>query len=162
MSRLATLALAMLAVASGLDAWRGWVDRTVLPPVLAEVSTEVRAADGTLLRAFPVEDGRWRLAVDPAHVDPGFVDMLVAYEDKRFWTHTGVDGRATARAVWQALRAGRVVSGGSTLTMQTARLLENSGTGSLTGKLRQVRVAWALERRMSLALIHISEPPRPY
>ncbi|MEL7099158.1 MAG: penicillin-binding protein 1C [Pseudomonadota bacterium] len=149
MRGLLTLAVAMLVLAGGLDAWRGWVDRTVLPPVLAEVSTEVRAADGTLLRVFPVEDGRWRLAVDTARVDPGFVQMLLAYEDKRFWSHTGVDGRAMARAFWQALWAGEVVSGGSTLTMQTARLLENSGTGSLRGKLRQMRVAWALERRMS-------------
>ncbi|MEO0939472.1 MAG: penicillin-binding protein 1C [Pseudomonadota bacterium] len=151
--RLVTVALLMLALAACLDGWRAWVARTELPALLAEVSTEVLASDGTLLRVFPVEDGRWRLAVDPARVDPRFVKMLIAYEDKRFWTHGGVDGIALARAAWQAAWAGQVVSGGSTLTMQTARLLENSGTGSLSGKLRQMRVAWALEARLSKAQI---------
>ncbi len=149
MRLLFTLALALLAFAASMDAWRAWVARTDLPPVLAEVSAEVRAEDGTLLRAFPVEDGRWRLSVDVARVDPEFVDMLVAYEDKRFWTHSGVDGYALLRAAWQALWAGEVVSGGSTLSMQAARLLENSGTGSWRGKLRQMRVAWALEAQLS-------------
>ncbi|MFN6979261.1 MAG: penicillin-binding protein 1C, partial [Gemmobacter sp.] len=61
----------------------------------------------------------------------------------------GVDPRALARAAWASLRAGRVVSGGSTLTMQVARLIEDGGTGTITGKLRQMRVALALERRLS-------------
>ncbi|MEM8576490.1 MAG: penicillin-binding protein 1C [Pseudomonadota bacterium] len=151
--RLTALALVMLAVAGGFDAWRAWVARTELPPLLAEVSTEVRAADGALLRVFPVENGRWRLAVSVADVDPAFIQMLVAYEDKRFWQHSGVDGRAMLRAAWQALRHGRVVSGGSTLTMQAARLVENSGTGAWRGKIRQMRVAWALEARLTKAQI---------
>ena len=67
----------------------------------------------------------------------------------RFFDHHGVNTRAVARAGWQALRHGGVVSGASTLTMQVARLLEDSGTGSWSGKLRQVRVALALERRLS-------------
>lgn len=130
-------------------AWSRWVDRTELPPVLAETSVEVRDRDGHLLRAFGVEDGRLRLAVDTGDVDPAFVEMLVRYEDKRFWRHGGVDLIALGRAAGQALWNGRVLSGGSTLTMQVARLLENGPTGSMRGKLRQMRVAWALERRVS-------------
>ncbi|QYX56963.1 penicillin-binding protein 1C [Roseovarius sp. SCSIO 43702] len=142
---------AVLLFAAGLsrDVIDKWIDATVLPPLLSETSVEVRDRNGDLLRVYTVADGRWRLAVSPAQVDPGFVSMLIAYEDKRFADHSGVDPRAALRAVAQALRAGEVVSGGSTLTMQVARLLEDSGTGQLSGKLRQIRVALALERALT-------------
>ena len=94
-------------------------------------------------------DGRWRLPLSTVETDPGFVSMLLAYEDRRFADHPGVDLRAMLRALAQAVWNGHVVSGGSTLTMQTARLLEESGTGALSGKLRQMRVALALERRLT-------------
>ncbi|MCX7888525.1 MAG: penicillin-binding protein 1C [Rhodobacteraceae bacterium] len=137
---------ALFLAAWGRDAVGLWIDRTVLPPLVVATSTEVRGRDGTLLRAFTVDDGRWRMA--PGAVDPLYLQMLVAYEDRRFWTHGGVDGLALLRALGQAVLNGRVVSGGSTLTMQVARLLEDSGTGRITGKLRQIRVALALERRL--------------
>ncbi|WP_136634464.1 penicillin-binding protein 1C [Pseudooceanicola onchidii] len=86
-------------------------------------------------------------------IDPLYLRMLFAYEDQRFLTHSGVDLRAMARAAWTSLRAGRITSGGSTLTMQTARLLEASGTGAWRGKLRQIRVALALERQLDKAQI---------
>ncbi len=146
----------IFAVAAGLwlaatlrDAGDDWIAATVLPPLALETSVEVLDRHGTLLRAYTVADGRWRLAVDPTAVDPAYVEMLLAFEDKRFASHHGVDLRAMARAVIQAVWNGRVVSGGSTLTMQVARLLEESGTGKVAGKLRQVRVALALERRLS-------------
>ncbi|KNG93826.1 penicillin-binding protein 1C [Pseudaestuariivita atlantica] len=142
-------ALALWALGAGLDAARDWIDATVLPPLVAETSVEVRDRDGLLLRAFTVEDGRWRLAVHRAQVDPDYLKMLVRYEDKRFYRHGGVDPVALARAAVLSLWHGRVVSGGSTLTMQVARLLENSGTGRMAGKLRQVRLALKLERVMS-------------
>ncbi|KIN74636.1 penicillin-binding protein 1C [Sulfitobacter guttiformis] len=130
-----------------------WIAQTVLPPVLSDVSVEVRGMDGTLLRAFAVENGRMRLALRLEEVDPKFVEMLIAYEDRRFFRHHGVDYRAMLRAGVQALWYGEVVSGASTITMQVARLLENSGTGSSAGKLRQIRVALALERHLSKAEI---------
>ena len=102
--------------------------------------------DGQLLRAFTVADGRWRL--EPGTVDPLLMQMLVAYEDRRFYDHSGVDPVAIARAAGQAALHGRIVSGASTLTMQVARLLEDSGTGRLAGKIRQIRLALALERRL--------------
>ena len=147
------LALALWVGAMARDAGDVWVDATVLPELTVETSVEVLARDGRLLRAYTVADGRWRMAVAEGAVDPSFTAMLVAYEDKRFYSHSGVDGWAIARAVAQAIRRGRVVSGGSTLTMQVARLLEDSGTGQLAGKLRQARVAMALERRLSKAQI---------
>lgn len=147
------LTLALWAGALARDRVDLWVDATVLPGLEVETSVEVVARDGRLLRAYTVADGRWRMAVAEGAVDPAFVAMLVAYEDKRFYRHSGVDGLALLRAVAQAVRQGRVVSGGSTLTMQVARLLEDSGTGQIAGKLRQTRVAMALERRLTKAQI---------
>lgn len=138
----------LLGAAMLRDALDDWVDRTALPPLLSEASVEVRDRQGALLRIYPVEGGRLRLPVRAAEVDPDFLKMLIAYEDKRFYQHRGVDLLAASRATVQALRAGRLVSGGSTLTMQAARLIENSGTGKWAGKLRQIRLALALERRL--------------
>ena len=144
-----SLALALWAGAAGRDGLDRWVDATVLPPLTVAVSTELRDRDGHLLRAYTVADGRWRLPVGLADVDPHYLRMLIRYEDKRFRRHNGVDPLAMARAAAQAVWQGEVVSGGSTLTMQVARLLEDGSTGRWAGKLRQIRVALALERHLS-------------
>lgn len=143
-----TAAMLLFAGALGRDAVDRWINTTMLPPILAERSVEMRDRHGALLRAYTVENGRWRLNVTTEAVDPLYLDMLIAIEDRRFHSHPGVDLRALLRAAAQAARHGRVVSGGSTLTMQVARLLENSGTGRMPGKLRQIRLALALERRL--------------
>ncbi len=145
----ALLGLALIVAGTTRDLFDQWVEDTDLPPLIREVSTEVRDRNGELLRVYTVENGRWRLAINPETVDRGYIDMLIAYEDKRFYQHAGIDPRAIFRATAQAIWEGEVVSGGSTLTMQVARLLENSGTGALNGKLRQMRVALALERKLS-------------
>lgn len=147
------LAAALWVAAFGMDRGRDWIAATDLPSLTLATSTEVVDRSGILLRAYTVADGRWRMAVTPDAVDPRYIAMLVAYEDKRFWQHGGVDLRALGRAVAQAVWNGRVVSGGSTLTMQVARLLEESGTGAVAGKLRQMRVALALEQRLTKAQI---------
>jgi len=144
-----TFALGLWAIGAGRDAVDAWIDDTVLPPLVVETSVEVRDRDGDLLRAYTVADGRWRMAVGLDAVDPDYLAMLVRYEDKRFYDHSGVDAVAMARSAGLALRHGKVVSGGSTLTMQVARLLEDGSTGQWRGKLRQMRVAWALERQMT-------------
>lgn len=143
------LAAFLWGAAFGNDRLSDWIDATILPPLAIETSVEVVDRKGDLLRAYTVADGRWRMAVDLGDVDKGFVAMLLGYEDKRFYQHDGVDGWAMARALAQAAGNGRVISGGSTLTMQVARLLEESGTGAVAGKLRQMRVAWALERHLT-------------
>ena len=144
-----TLAVALWAAALSRDRLDIWIAQTDLPTLVIATSPEVVDRNGTLLRAYTVTDGRWRLATSLRQVDPAYLDMLIRYEDKRFYNHPGVDLTAMARAFGQALRSGRVVSGGSTLTMQVARLLEESGTGRVGGKLRQMRVALALERRLT-------------
>jgi len=141
------LVAGLLVLAGGHDAFDGWVTRTRLPALAVDTSVEVVDRNGALLRAFTVADGRWRL--DPGPVDPAFVSLLIAYEDKRFYDHGGVDPVALLRAGAQAVLHGHVISGGSTLTMQVARLLENSGTGRWAGKLRQIRLALALERHLT-------------
>ncbi|PWK61645.1 penicillin-binding protein 1C [Roseicyclus mahoneyensis] len=144
-----TLAILVALFVTGATLWLDdWIDETDIPPLVLQTGVEVLDRNGDLLRAYTVEDGRWRLPVSLDAVDPGFVEMLVAYEDRRFYRHHGVDPRAFVRAAWQAVTTGRVVSGGSTLTMQVARLLENSGTGVWQGKIRQIRLALALERRL--------------
>ncbi|MGI3163997.1 penicillin-binding protein 1C [Pseudooceanicola sp. 200-1SW] len=148
---LALLALAGLLWTGALarDRAEAWIEATELPTLAPQLSVEMRAAGGDLLRAYTVDEGRWRMGLRPDQVDPLYLAMLRAYEDRRFDRHAGVDPRAVLRAAWQALRAGQVVSGGSTLTMQVARLLEHSGTGHWAGKLRQARLALALERQLS-------------
>ncbi len=127
------------------------LDRAFPPPLDAHVarSVEVNDRDGRLLRAYPVDDGRWRLAVDPADVDPAFIEMLLAFEDRRFHSHAGVDPVALMRAAGQFLGNGRIVSGGSTITMQVARLIEPREARSLGAKLRQMARALQIERRLS-------------
>lgn len=148
--------------ATGIAAADAWIDRTDLPPVVAASSAEVRDRNGDLLRAYPVEDGIWRQAPDAGAADPGFVAMLLQYEDKRFHRHSSVDPVALLRAAGQAVARGRAVSGGSTLTMQVARLMENGPTGRWAGKLRQIRVALALERHLgedAILALYLSHAP---
>lgn len=113
-----------------------------------EVSREVVDREGRLLRPFALADGRWRLAADAATVDPRFIAMLLAYEDRRFAAHGGVDPRAMLRAAWQMATSGRVISGGSTLSMQVARLLAPPRPRTLAAKLDQMRAALELEARL--------------
>jgi len=87
-------------------------------------SVVVTAADGALLRTFVSHDGKWRLPVRPDQVDARYIQMLLAWEDQRFRDHPGVDPFAMLRAIYQMATKARVVSGGSTITMQVARLME--------------------------------------
>ena len=128
------LVFTLLLLAGARDAFDQWVAETELPNILADTSVEVVDRKGQLLRAYTVDGGLWRLGAQSDAVDPLYLETLLAYEDKRFWSHQGVDAWALARAVAQSAWYGRVVSGGSTLTMQVARLIEDSGTRSLGGK----------------------------
>jgi len=113
------------------------------------LSTVVLDRDDRLLRAFTSADDKWRLPVDLEAIDPLYFQMLLAFEDKRFYDHGGIDPIAIARSALQSLRHGRIVSGGSTLTMQVARLLDERPTKSLTRKYEQVLRAVQLENTLS-------------
>lgn len=147
----AATALGLVAAGGVLSEWRA------LPPLdlegLAEQSVTVEDRQGRLLRAFTTGAGRWRLPITAADVDPRFLALLKAYEDRRFDRHAGVDPAAALRALWQLAREGRIVSGASTLTMQAARLIEPRSERSAGAKLRQALRAVELERRFSKAEI---------
>ncbi|MBU8974717.1 penicillin-binding protein 1C [Lysobacter sp. MMG2] len=116
----------------------------------------VTAADGTPLRAFADAGGIWRYAVEPEQVSPLYVQALLNYEDRWFWRHPGINPFALLRAGAQWIGSGRVVSGGSTLTMQVARILdanahpdERTSTRTPARKLRQMLRAVQLEVHLS-------------
>jgi penicillin-binding protein 1C len=115
----------------------------------ARGSPIVTDRNGVLLRAFTTEEGRWRLPVTTGDIDSRFFALLKTYEDHRFDHHGGVDWRALIRASLQFASSGHIVSGGSTLTMQVARLLEPREERSLSAKLRQIARAFELESRLS-------------
>jgi penicillin-binding protein 1C len=126
--------------------------RWMPPPSLERASftsTVVLDRKDCLLRAFTTPDDIWRLPIKVGDVDPRYLDMLYAFEDRRFRYHWGVDYIATMRAGWQLVRHGRIVSGSSTLTMQTARLLSGEHPRTLVGKLEQMVRARQLELRLS-------------
>ncbi|WP_073953497.1 penicillin-binding protein 1C [Thalassospira sp. TSL5-1] len=113
---------AVLALALAL-----WGLDRAFPPNLSRldhISAVVEGRNGQPLRMFSTEGGLLRLQTRVEGVDPKYLRFLKSYEDRRFDHHWGVDPAALLRASWQWLRAGHIVSGGSTLTMQVARLLE--------------------------------------
>jgi penicillin-binding protein 1C len=109
-----------------------------------------------LLRAYLTDEGRWRLPATREQVDPQYLEALFAYEDKRFLAHYGIDPLAFLRAAFQLITHGRIVSGGSTLTMQVGRLLEPREHRSFDAKIRQtiraLQLEWALSKDQILAL----------
>ena len=142
-----------------------WADRAYPPPLdnATVASREVLDADGELLRAFSTPQGRWRLKTTIEDVDPRFLNMLVAYEDRRFYEHGGIDPWAIGRAAFQLLTNGRIVSGASTLSMQVARLIEPRETRSFSAKLLQLARAVQIERRLDKkAILELYLTHAPY
>jgi penicillin-binding protein 1C len=143
------IAFAILAIVGTFAAWV--VALGPLPLAQArQVSTTIVDRNGKLLRAYAMADGRWRLPVDArTSVDPGYLKLLLAYEDRRFYSHAGVDPLALGRAAFQLVTRGQIVSGGSTITMQLARLMEPRRERSVYAKLRQMVRALQIERQLS-------------
>lgn len=115
----------------------------------------VVAEDGSPLWRFADAQGIWRYPVTIEEVSPRYLDALIQYEDRWFWDHPGVNPLSIARAAWQDVTSGRVVSGGSTLTMQVARLLDPHPR-TFGGKFRQLwramQLEWHLSKRDILTL----------
>jgi penicillin-binding protein 1C len=114
-----------------------------------QVSPAVVDRNGNLLRAYAMPNGRWRLPVEAKDVDPTYLKLLFAYEDKRFYSHEGVDPLAMGRAAFQLVTREHIVSGGSTITMQLARLIEPRRHRSIHAKLRQMVRAIELEHALT-------------
>ena len=145
----AASAAAGLILAGAFAAWV--VSLGPLPLAQArQVSTTIVDRNGKLLRAYAMADGRWRLRVDAkTGVDPGYLKLLLTYEDRRFRSHAGVDPFALGRAALQLVTRGHIVSGGSTITMQLARLMEPRRERSVYAKLCQMVRALEIERQLT-------------
>ncbi len=147
---LAVAATTLVATALALD--------RLFPPDLSRYhdrSTEVVDANGRQLRAFTTADGKWRLKTSVDDVDPLYLGLLKAYEDRRFDSHWGVDPLATLRAAGQLAERGRIVSGASTLSMQAARLLDPRPRSFMTKAIQSARalqLEWRYSKREVLAI----------
>lgn len=148
--RLSVRALPTLLALLALAAWGlrlpAGISDAVWSPVLY-------AADGSVLSARTATDQQWRL-VPNTELPDKYIVALTTYEDRYFFRHSGVDGLAIARALRDNRRAGTVVSGGSTITMQLARLTLDRLGGrarqrTVGAKLREMGLALRMERRWS-------------
>ncbi|HEY0195156.1 MAG TPA: penicillin-binding protein 1C [Kofleriaceae bacterium] len=141
----------LVAITAVNLAWLALVIAAWLAPLPVrrdDWSVAVEYRDGTPAYVFLSRDDKWRLPVALADVDPRLVEALVALEDKRFWHHAGVDPIAVVRAAASDLVHARRVSGGSTLTMQLARLLEPRPR-TIPSKLADMFRAVQLDLRLS-------------
>ena len=149
MRRVATLALLAVGTAALLAGALAALDRA-FPPDLARaapVSTIVVDREGRLLRGFTTADGKWRLAARAADVDPAYLAMLVAYEDRRFFAHPGVDalarreggffadgGNVAIVVVETAPRAERAWAGGADFAAEAGQVdLARARRSTMTG-----------------------------
>ena len=142
------LVVIVIAILIGATLWIKSLGPTPLGQDLS-YSRLVVDRDGRLLRPYASEQGLWRIRAGVENVDPRFLDLLLNYEDRRFRAHSGVDFFALARAALQFAANGRIVSGGSTITMQVARLLEPRRERSIAFKLRQILRAVQLEQALT-------------
>jgi penicillin-binding protein 1C len=138
--------------------WAGlWLADRIWPLPLPkdDLARVVLAEDGTPLWRFADANGVWRYPVRTDEVSPYYLDALLTYEDRWFYSHPGVNPMALVRAAWQNLTGGRVLSGGSTLSMQVARLLDPHSR-TWHGKLRQLwrtaQLEWHLSKQQILTL----------
>lgn len=139
-------ALAFITCALALELAVRSVDLPA-PERLAGEARLILAEDGSILGGHLSPDAKWRFTTEPGAVDPTYLDMLIAYEDRNFRSHRGVDVAAVLRAAGQAIRHGRIVSGASTLTMQLVRLQDPRARG-LQAKVLEALRAVKLERHL--------------
>lgn len=152
----------MLAIACGVAAAiAGYALSLPRPLFEASYSTVLYARDGALLGARVADDGQWRFP--PRHRLPEkYVRAVVEYEDRRFYRHGGVSLPALVRAVRQNWRAGEVVSGASTLTMQLVRLSRRNPPRTVREKIGEAvlatRVEWSYTKEEILELYAAHAP----
>ncbi|MCL2792787.1 MAG: penicillin-binding protein 1C [Spirochaetaceae bacterium] len=121
----------------------------------------IYARNGELLGALVATDGQWRFPPQPVK-DSRFAIAIIEYEDRRFRYHPGVDPIAIARAAVQNIREGRIVSGGSTITMQTIRLARGNRNRTFYEKIIEVILALRLELTHSkddILALYVSNAP---
>lgn len=136
----------LLAAVALLLAWAKWAPME--PLFTAPCSTVLFSTEGELLAASVAADGQWRMPPG-ARVPERFQQCLTEFEDRHFRSHFGVHLPSLVRAWQQNRKAGRVVSGGSTITMQVARMAMGNRSRTIWNKLAEVLLALRLELRCS-------------
>ena len=152
----------VVAVASVALLW--WtVMFCIVPRPLFDVpySTLLYSRDSMLLGARIASDGQWRFPASDS-VPARFEAALLTYEDKRFYSHPGIDPLAVARAVKLNMSGGRVVSGGSTVTMQLARQARGRRDRNLWQKAVEAMYALFIEcthSKSEILAMYVSHAP---
>lgn len=113
-------------------------------PFNKPTSTVLLSSEGRLMGARIADDGQWRFSASE-ELPYRFERCLLEFEDRGFYKHIGVSLKAIARAVDQNFRNGRIVSGGSTITMQVARMMRERKGRSLSAKFIEMTMALRLE-----------------
>ena len=110
--------------------------------------TVIYCRDGRLMGARIADDGQWRFP--PADTLPEkYIKALILFEDRRFYRHPGIDPLAMARAFRQNISEKKIISGGSTISMQAIRLMQDNPKRNLTQKIKEMILATRLELRYS-------------
>ncbi|MDQ3282402.1 MAG: penicillin-binding protein 1C, partial [Acidobacteriota bacterium] len=142
----------------------GWIRFAPIDPALLSrpQSTTVLDRNGEVLYESLNGGGTRGEALRADALPPHVVDATLAAEDKRFFSHYGVDPIAIARAALHDIRAMRVVEGGSTISQQVAKLLLASSNRGVVQKMREAVLALRLEHRMSkreLLALYLNRAP---
>ncbi|MHC1731040.1 MAG: penicillin-binding protein 1C [Bacteroidales bacterium] len=134
----------LIIVSAGLAATLLAILVAPMPSFRSPLSTVVEAADGTLLGARVAGDGQWRFP-PPDSLPEKYITCLINYEDRWFRWHPGVNPVAVVKALTDNIRAGEIVRGGSTITMQVARLARGNPERNYGGKIIEMLSAVKLE-----------------
>jgi penicillin-binding protein 1C len=132
-----------------------------LPRFNSPLSTVVEAKDGSLLGARIADDGQWRFP-GTENIPDKFEKALLTFEDRWFYYHPGINILAIVRAVISNFKAGKIVSGGSTITMQVARISGGSKSRTYTTKILEMLSASKLElfrSKKRVLLMYLTNAP---
>ena len=140
---LGVMALLVAAAFTGAQAFRESCSLASLRPVSIGQNSFVYAANGSILGAIPAEKNRQPVALD--QMSPLLADATVAIEDRRFYSHDGIDYEGIVRAAVENLQSGEIVQGGSTLTQQLVRNLYIGNEVSWERKTKEACLALKLE-----------------
>ena len=139
---LAALAVILAVVSASCDVQLENVRRRPL----AQTSFVYAADDSIITPLHAVED---RVVLSSSQIPAPIRDAVVAIEDRRFYLHHGVDGRAIVRATYVNVRDGWIAEGGSTITQQLVKNLYTGGDRTISRKVSEAMLAWQLEDRLS-------------
>ncbi len=126
-----------------------YINKPIYNPKLHDLSYLLLSKEGKPLELRLSNNGYWRMPVKLEEVDDKFIKLLIAYEDKRFYDHKGVDFLALFRSLKNNISKDRIVSGASTITMQTARLIDPKIKRDYLGKINQIFLAWRIENQFT-------------